>query len=771
MKLERIIQMENESNEDFVRRVIDVVKKTDKQYELMFLNGKVLKTENYDLKEENFNINLIISDIEKQVTPNNKNEIDTEITQYIDFIEAILLKQRKEQEAKLEQKLQDLNKKLEQEKLRIEKLNTKLSKFAKNQTEIIKKLEDDKLSILDEKIVKIEEEIKASLDAIKIKEKEFQQENQLLEDYQSQLNQCKNAENPNIELIEELEEKIENQTKIVENYQEHLNYLKQENNKLNDDKTENLLKRKEIQKEAHKKLVEIKEEIESKLGRLNGSFLDMNNVPTIQELKSKISNTNIKLANLKQQVNFNKVRELISNKASAADIVTELNNLIAGYEQEKIENELGLKISIENREKEIRKKKNRLNQIQEKLSSRNNYLNQDEIEKDQQEKKEIENFNEELEQEITLLEEQLDNLETIPHLKSKLKTFKRSREFLENKLENAVLDDEIEIIENYQRRIEKLKSKEEAINEKIENLKGTLSAKTLLTKALIDRKLKKLREQKRINHKNKRMINNKTNEDYLDEETLLKDETELNMLNTELEELKNTKNEVQIVTMAELVSETAAKYMEISNKFEDDQEEIELEEPIERYEDAPKSLIEKIKTIPFIKKATKAIAGIVASVVIISGISIVTDNDKSNIEVITEEENKDEKEDIISEVEEKTNIEESTIEESVRKAQDQTLEEIIADGKEADVYQDVFSAASNVNEKRVGINTSSWESATPGAIYAVKDKEKVKINLQDAENYINEGYDIVSAYVNDGEIIGFDQIDLTPGLGSTERTK
>ena len=52
-----------------------------------------------------------------------------------------------------------------------------------------------------------------------------------------------------------------------------------------------------------------------------------------------------------------------------------------------------------------------------------------------------------------------------------------------------------------------------------------------------------------------------------------------------------------------------------------------------------------------------------------------------------------------------------------------------------------------------------------------KDNEKVKINLQDAEKYINEGYDIVSAYINEGEIIGFDKLELTQGLGSTEKTR
>ena len=112
-------------------------------------------------------------------------------------------------------------------------------------------------------ILELEEEIKVSLDTIKDKEEEFQKANQLFEDYHIKLKQCKNAENPDTDLMEELEEKIENQTKIVENYQEHLEYLKEEHNKLKDDKNENISKRKAVQADAHKKLVDLKNEIEN----------------------------------------------------------------------------------------------------------------------------------------------------------------------------------------------------------------------------------------------------------------------------------------------------------------------------------------------------------------------------------------------------------------------------------------------------------------------------------------------------------------------------
>lgn len=227
--------------------------------------------------------------------------------------------------------------------------------------------------------------------------------------------------------------------------------------------------------------------------------------------------------------------------------------------------------------------------------------------------------------------------------------------------------------------------------------------------------------------------------------------------------------------MIELVSEIAAKHMEISTRQEQvEEEEIELEEPIERYEDAPKSLIEKIKSTSFIKKAAKAMAGIVAGVLIIAGVSGLSQKDKNNMNVITEEtKEKDEEQ----EIEEETVVKEETAEETkdtksmIEQMQEDALQEIITAGKEANVHQDVFTAASNENEKKVGNNTTSWENATPGGIYAVKDNEKVKINLQDAEKYINEGYDIVSAYINEGEIIGFDKLELTQGLGSTEKTR
>ena len=780
MDLERIIQMENESVEDFVKRAIDTAKNTDKHYELMFLNGKILKTENYNLKEENFDINLIMSDLEKEETTNiekteTKSEINAEVTQYIDFLETTLLEKRKEQAESLEQKLQSLNEKLEKEQLRIKKLNNKLSKDAKSQTEMIKKLEADKLAILDTKITKLEEEIKASLNTIKDKEEEFQKANQLLEDYHIKLKQCKNAENPDTDLMEELEEKIEYQTKVVENYQEHLEYLKEEHNKLKDDKNENISKRKAVQADAHKKLVDLKNEIENKIGKLNGKSLDINNVPTIQELKSKISETSNKIEILKQPVDFTKSRELIASKASTAELVAELNSLIKGFETEEIENTLGLQISVENREKEIEKKKEQINQIDERLNNKNNYLKTEEIENDQQERERLETRKQELTEEIEKLEDRLEKIETLPHLKSDLKTLRRNREYLEDKLEFCVTPDEKEIIEVYEKRIEKIKAKEEKITAELEETKGILAAKALLTKVFIENKLKKLKKQRKENNQLLIKINKKTEEDYIDEDRMIADETELSALKSELDELENRKDELQTITMIELVSEIAAKHMEISNGHEQvEEEEIELEEPIERYEDAPKSLIEKIKSTSFIKKAAKAMAGIVAGVLIIAGVSGLSQKDKNNMNVITEEtEEKDEEQ----EIEEETVVKEETDEETkdtksmIEQMQEDALQDIIDKGTEAVVHQDVFTAASNENEKKVGNNTLSWENATPGGIYAVKDNEKVKINLQAAEKYINEGYDIVSAYINEGEIIGFDKLELTQGLGLTEKTR
>ena len=101
----------------------------------------------------------------------------------------------------------------------------------------------------------------------------------------------------------------------------------------------------------------------------------------------------------------------------------------------------------------------------------------------------------------------------------------------------------------------------------------------------IENKLKKLKKQRKENNQLLIKINKKTEEDYIDEDRMIADETELSALKSELDELENRKDELQTITMVELVSEIAAKHMEISNGHEQvEEEEIELEEPIERYE-------------------------------------------------------------------------------------------------------------------------------------------------------------------------------------------
>ena len=299
MNLERIIQRENESVEDFIKRAIEEVKNTDKQYELIFLDGKILNTENYDLKNEDFDINLIIEDYKKESTeqiPDNKEELNTETIQYIDFLETTLNNIKTQKIESLEEELELRTKMLETEKIRLQKLNEKLVKDSVIQTKMIKELEVKKLANLDTKIAALDEEIKKSEAQIEEKETILEKEKEKLEDYRVQVQQLNNAENPDKALMEELEDKIFYQIMLVENYKDDLDYFKEEHEKLKYQKIENIENKKKVQEEVHSKLKSLKEKIVNKIGPISSDGkVNLDNAPTIREIRSKSAETKIKI--------------------------------------------------------------------------------------------------------------------------------------------------------------------------------------------------------------------------------------------------------------------------------------------------------------------------------------------------------------------------------------------------------------------------------------------------------------------------------------------
>lgn len=788
MDLDKIIQRENESAEEFVKRVIEEARKNNKQYEMEFLNGKVLKTENYKFNDENFDFDLIINDYNKEnelrVTEdptNNRSVLEnsqdetSEIVQYISFLETSIGQKRQEKIDNLELNLKNLGEKLEKESNRIKKLNETLVKESSRRTSMVEKLEQEKIGIVNTKIEKIEEEIKLLEEKIREKEEETNKENQTLEDYREQLNQAREAESQN---LDELLTKTFNQEMVVENYQEHLDFMYEDVERLKIRLSEEKNKKVNIKKEASEKLNEIKEEVEAKIGKLekeNGYSFNIENAPTIKKIKEEMNEISQEIHVLKstKPASFQRAKEMVNNKVSTVDLVSELSGIIKGFEDVTIDNTFGLKVSLENRQKKIEEITEKIKKTEERLNNKDNYINTDELERDQEQKERLEEENKDIQEEIENLETQLENTEFVPHLKSKLRVIQKNRDYLENMLENAIIEDEVETAENYKRRIERLNNKEIEITDQIEELKGTLSLKNILTKPLLENKIKKLKSKKKKNRLEIKKINGKSKEDYSNYEAIVNDEIELRNLKDELEELNKTKEELKTITTVEMVCEISEKYQNL-NKSQNT--ELDIDEPIESYEEAPKSLIDRIKSKEFRKKAIKALSGIVAGIIIISGISKITNDTKDNGEVVAEETEEKQIDDIIIEDAKKKEPTVTTNEEvksKIEQMQDDALEEIINAGASADVYDNIYDAADRSNAMNVGNNNETYyENAAPGALYAIKDGERVKVDIQDAVKYMEDGYEVVMAIENENQTIGYTPLTLTSGLqeNSTEKT-
>lgn len=821
MNLQSIIQRENERLDDFIERVIREVHEKNIQGTIEFLNGVKLEINNYDFAKDDVTEKILFDHLQqhhnklqtlikenasqipkKSSTSIKENEniqdpIDqqtdemTRIVQCIDFLEEELQKLQTSNIKMYEEKLEELNNLLEQTTETITKQVEIDDKFNNDKCEYIINTAKEQIDQIDTRIKIAEEKLNEYEVAREANKEKLEQENQLLSQYEQELEQLIKDENFNTTKKYYLEARIDFQKDKKERLEDAISYWDEQICNLEVEIGQYREQKKTIRTESIKECREIQAEHEAKYGKTQkkDGKLYYPEVPEIKKISDKIKQVENIIEKEKQKtVTFDEVRTMVKDGVTPAELVEKLNELTHEFNNPEIEDKIGLNSTkIKDRSEEKEKVKTEILECSKRLESSDNYINKEEQQKDQERIEELKAENLAVTEQIKELKEQLVNVFVIPNLKKQLKTARRNKEKLMHRLE-LNLDEDV-VKESYVRRIERLESKEENLLLQLEQAK---SNKKLVIKSRVENKIAELRKLRRNNNDEIETLQRKKTEEYIDEEKIEADKLKLQSLQEELKKLENSEQDLTKVSVEDVKQVIVEEYMKlIDNKKEiileepeENYEEIELEEPVESYEDAPKSLIEKIKSNKFIKKAARALASIVAGVIIIAGIKgIPSDKHTSAPDVITESEIEEKEEEEITitdqesgdlteptsdiEREEKEDNGKSVIE----NMQDDALADIISEKGEAIVYEDVFAAAEEANGLRVNENTLSWQDATPGAIYAVNDNESIKINLSDAEEYIEEGYKIVSAYVNDGEIIGFHELQLTSGLESTGKSK
>lgn len=758
MDTNKLIQNKDEDIVDFLERALNEIVSNKKEYTLEFNDGIEIETKSYDIKDFNFDINTIIEDYKALKEKSNSSSFTSLIFQYLEFLEMSVNEEKQAQIQTISQNTEELNLRLITEKDSLERINKILKIESENQRKSITSYCENRIKSIDLITKNMQNELKIVKEQLELKKQALATAKDKLDKYNEELNDSREKENA--ANTYQLEIRVFMQKERVELYQSQVYDLEEQIKRLDFNLKEKIDEKKEIAEETIDKLQKLKDEVESKIGPLDKnspeSFIE--NSPVIKSIKAKIEKNEKKIHEFSQLVTLDNVKKIIENKGSTAELMEELNKIIAGIQDEKVENTIGIAISEEVRNTNIRQLEEEIENLQEKLNENSNYIDQEQYEEDQEKVKSLNEKLQDVEDKIKEITDQLNDYETLQKNKYDLKNCRKKIKKLEDLMS---IEFDSDVYKKYEERVNELKEKEKELIETIDKLNSEITFKTSIGKSLLEKKLKKFKGKRFDIRREIRHIDEKTEEDYLDDEQQIKDETELNRLETKLTELKNQKIENKTITFGELITEISLQYQRTLNPNQNE----ELEEPVESYEEAPKGLLQKIKSKEFLKKARKAFVAIVTGVSIIA-VGLVNHKKQSD-DVVTKqtvEDNFDEVEEIEIDLEEPVIEDAKDTKSTIEEAQIDAIDKIRNEGSDGTIYKDVYSASNGENPYRVGQNTASYENATPGSMYALKDGERVKITVQDAIDYMEAGYEIVIAVENENQVIGFTPVELSENI-------
>ncbi len=813
-----VVQKASESEDDFIRRAIDIANKNDEIEFLKFSDGIQIPLKEFDLQSP-LALNYISGEHIKQKTlitqgkPNiqeNDQKVETVLEEVKDplkfLLDASSKKYRSEEQQK---KLHELEENLSQLEKNREDLIELKKKEREEDYQNVKAWKKTVLEINTQKLVSIKQMINSENRQIQKLKKQLEEARKQAAEGKEDLKKAREEfENPKFSSdetddvlyipssqIELLEWKANNLDEyvsyIADSYMEHIEKLER--------LTSEQSKIEHSYKEEYKNS---EDEFRKKYGidslDENGKFESkIENIPEIVEIDKRISQIKNDVAKLQRdpQKIYDEIQMMMRQQRPPEEVEKEIDLLIATISSSEIEGVFKQdQSSYESTEKEIQKIQIQMSELEARIEA-DQYFKQQEMMDDREEKvelkKEIQNYEnvmEHLNSELQRYEEQ----RKLPELKKTLKQLNKAIEANKKSIKYLVLDEDDLLLQN--QTIDNLYKQANRIEIRIHKIQET---EKVVNPRQIQRNLEKYEQQSREAKQRIEEIDGKDRMDYKDFEARRKDVETLHKLQEKSLQLEQQQNYLEKHSPEDLKERILEDYKK--SVYYISEEEISSITP-----PTSQALLEKIKSFSFKKKVRAAIIAIVAAVTSLGAFKTADYNSslaevkaiesQENVDIENEEEKKEVPEsssEISSQIdieqgqenitEEHPVLEDSPVEEDVDEAEDvsdlekdftdafsvfvngpeQAALNKVVDGVDNTVYATAEDALKEQNPMHAITTSANWENAVPGGIYAMVDGQVVAIPYDQVQNYIDQGYEVVSAYENDEGSLGFLHLDNT----------
>lgn len=790
-----ITQKNNESVSKFIKRSLAEKRQTKEDYTLLFNNGIELTTENYDANSKDSveylkksfaekSINdtnatsderdhhfIVVSDSEdEQLEKDNDSKegqeqiiLDTQIIDPLKFLLEASSKKVHDEEHMAhitilqEQKhtLEENREKLMERLVHERDIDINNARFQKKQAEIIR---DKKVALL-ETLIHVELNRIARLDA---------DLNELSKNKIYEENQLRSLETSNdLDKMDEYEYQVRKEQieKSIQAYEEYGAYLENKRNEYYKNMEELARDKKTVQDICKTQCKELLDIIRTKYGtemdENNKMISRFENIPELITINQSIQEINRELARLERNPEdiYQNIQEMMQRREDPEIVEQEVELLTLTVAAPQIP---GILKKDQQAYKTTTEKIAELEESLEKVQTRyqsNDYFNQKLMIEDREEIALLERGIAIDNETAKLLEAELQRYEEqkqLPKLQTHLKRLQRT--ILSNKKFLTYLVSNSEEYRATKEQIENLLAQEKNIIDKIEEIQkdGKVSNPRQI-KNNLDNIHQSIREQLA----DKRKLEEK---DYIDLESKTHDSIQIRVLKKQIKQLKEQQQYLGIHTVEELKTGIMRDYRNSLHIKETSSENI-VDGTEITYKEANRELLKSIREHSFKLKAMQALKEIANAVAtkfipleeeVKEHIEYEDDKFVDTIEFKPQDPYNQEQEEEVESVREPKN-EFSGIESMLEEA----LEEYVNETPRIDINDFHYDEEQKPNKYIMDNNSiidytvNNQNIIEPGRYYAILDNQTPKpVTLEEAQDYIDQGIEVISTYEDEGGSIG-----------------
>lgn len=785
--LNLIVQKDGESIIDFAKRAIVSAKNSENESIFKFSDGVEITSKDIEL-DDKFAPNMLAAtyEIAKSINPKKQEEnilpIDLDenlvVPRQADDIKSDPVIELDIQITNPLQFLLDATTEKyhsEEQQRKIEELQEQKKQLIKNKEELVKKLVGERdIDIQNSKLERIQNK-KVKIEKIKIIDKSIRsQESEItsLETERSIKTDSEEYKNAKIE-FDKIVAQIENQKssltrgalyamearkqllgKTIASHEEYIHYIDSKIMECHE-KVEALKEeKKEVEAQYREQAGNILERISSKYSTTideNGKMVsNFDEIPDIVVMNQSIQAVENELARLQRNPEeiHAQIKEMMERGADVELVREEVSLLASTISNPQISGILEKdKESYKTTTEKIQSLEAKLHKLEETYRT-NPYFKQKEMIQDREEIKLLKKGIQKDQAQVELLEAELqryENQKQIPNLKAHLEQLQASIASNQDLLAYLVPESDEKIAT--EDLIERLQIQERAINRSIQELQknGKVSNPRQTKKNLEDKKTS-IRVQKA-------KIKELEEKDYTDIDSKKKDAERIQKLKQKISDLKEQAKYLGVHTVESLQESILNDYEKTLKNQGLTISEEEIEEIEETYEEPSKGLLSKLKKTGFKKKAVAALKSIVIAVTIMA--KAMTTYAKGEIAEIDPKE-------IVADVTQESDSKEETVDTNTpEKVVDEysDLENMLVSALKDYVIEpakeDTISKEVTPKVEPIENTVQPEEGYQPGRFYAIVGNTPIAVNLSEAQNYIDQGYEVVSTYQEEDGQLGF----------------